>query len=685
MEPDFGGYATRAGLKCSDGRVIKPEAFQHMDGKMVPLVYMHGHKEPGNLLGKVLLQHREDGVYAYGFFNDTPNGLIAKKAVQHGDIDSLSIWANGLKEVNKNVSHGNIREVSLVLSGANPGAKIDQVRIQHSDDPDDSTEVEDEAIIHTGLALDLPEEGDEDDVQHAEGEGETLMDIFNAFNEKQKNVVKYMIGAALEEAQAEHADTDTAAVAGSATDVDTSTESTTDTDTGLAHQEGTGTMTKNLFEGNDGVASETPKGPVISHADVQSIFEHGKKLGSFKEAIQHFLDEKDLRPDSASLQHGITNIEVLFPDARTISSTPEFEKRRTEWVADFLASTHKTPFAKIKTMSADITQEDARAKGYIKGNYKKEEWFGVTKRTTSPTTVYKKQKLSRDDMLDITDFDVVAWLMAELRLMLEEEVARAALVGDGRDISDEDKVLDPLGASDGTGIRSILNDHELFVTTLNVNVADANSNYEEVVDAVMDGMEYYKGTGTPTFYTTVKQLNKFKKAKDTTGRRYYETNAAVAEALGVKKIVTVEAMNETAGLIGIIVNLQDYNLGTNAGGEITSFDDFDIDYNEYKYLMETRLSGALVKIKSALLIMETAANSVLIVPTKPTFDAVTGVITIPTQTGTVYKDAADTTLTAGAQTAIAAGAEKWIYAEATGAYHYADTVNDSWRFKRNPA
>jgi len=657
MEPDFGGYATKAGLKCTDGRVIQPQAFQHMDRKKVPLVYMHGHTSMDNVLGHALLEARPDGVYAYGFFNNSKNGQSAKLAVQHGDLESLSIYANQLKEMNKVVSHGSIKEVSLVLSGANPGAKIDQVRIQHSSDPDDVTELEEEAIIHTGLSLELPE--DEDDaVEHADDEDDmdedvTVKEIYDNMSEAEKNVVHYMIGAALEESggSAEHSDNDQ----------------------GIAHQEGNDDMTRNLFESQGGASTETQH--VISHSDVQAIFAEGVKRGSFKEAVQDYV-----------LAHGITNIEVLFPDAKAISNTPEFEKRRTEWVASVLAETHKTPFAKIKTLSADITQDEARAKGYIKGNYKLEEWFGVTKRTTSPTTVYKKQKLDRDDLLDITDFDVVAWLMAEMRLMLEEELGRAILISDGRSVGAEDKIKDPLGASDGTGIRSILNDHELFVTTLFVNVADAESNYEEVVDAVMDGMEFYKGTGTPTFYTTVKQLNKFKKAKDGMGRRIYNNNAEVAEALGVSRIVTVEPMNEVAGLIGIIVNLQDYNLGTNKGGEITSFDDFDIDYNQHKYLLETRLSGALTKIKSALVIKETAAANVLVAPLKPTFVASTGVVTIPNVTGVVYKgNDGTTTLSAGAQTALAAGASTTVYSVPAAGYYFANTAEDSWPFKRPAA
>lgn len=657
--PDFGGYATKADLRCSDGRVIQSSAFKHMDGKTVPLVWQHGHTSAENILGHARLEARADGVYAYGFFNGTPNGQHAKAAVQHGDLDSLSIYANQLKEMNKNVSHGNIREVSLVLSGANPGAKIDYVRIQHTSDPDDVTELDDEAIVHTGLNLDLPELDDE--VEHAEGDERTVKDIYDAMGEDEKNVLHYMIGAALEEAanksgSAEHSD---------------------DNEEGIAHQEGNDNMGRNVFDQNATSQNETH---TLSHEDVKGIVASAVKTGSLKQAVEQY-----------ALQHGIENIDVLFPDAKNITGAPELEKRRTEWVADVLANTRKTPFSRIKTFSGDLTQDEARAKGYIKGNYKKEEWFGVTKRTTTPTTIYKKQKLDRDDILDITDFDVVAFLKGEMRLMTEEEIARAILVGDGRDVGDEDKVKDPMGASDGAGIRSILNDHELFVTTLPVNTdkdgaAGGEQDYERVVDALMDGMQYYKGTGTPTFYTTIPHLNQFKKAKDLNGQRYYPTNAAVAEALGVRRIVTVEALqHQRPDVIGIVVNLEDYNVGTDRGGELTMFDDFDIDYNQYKYLMETRMSGALTKPKSALVLRKTAANSVLATPTKPAFVASTGVITIPTVTGVDYRDSNNNVLTAGPQTALAAGASATIYATPKANFHFADTVNDSWPFKRPAA
>lgn len=664
--PDFGGYATKAGLRCSDGRVIKAEAFKHMDGKKVPLVWQHGHSDPENVLGHALLESRSDGVYAYGFFNNTPKAMHVKNSVEHGDLDWLSIYANQLKETNKNVSHGNIREVSVVLAGANPGAKIDYVRVMHSDDPTDYIELDDEAVISHMGEIELPVEDEDEDVQHADGDDErTVKDVYDSLDEDQKRVVHYMIGAALESAgqngsgEAAHSDGD---------------DNTNEGD--LAHQEGSD-MTRNVFEqgAGDGAGQNDHS---LSHDAMQGIFSQAKKLGSLKAAVEQYAD---------SLQHGIENIDVLFPDAKNITGTPTLEKRRTEWVADVLANVRKLPFSRIKTMWGDLTQDDARAKGYVKGRFKKEEWFSVTKRTTTPTTIYKKQKLDRDDILDITDFDVVAWMKVEMRVMTEEEIARSILIGDGRDMADEDKVADPMGASSGAGIRSILHDHEFFVTRLDINpVTNGKEDYEVVVDAVMDGMEFYKGKGTPTLYTTVRELNKFKKSKDANGRRYYETNQAVAEALGVRKIVTVEAMQyQEPNLIGIIVNLDDYATGTDRGGELTMFDDFDIDYNQQKYLLETRLAGALTEPKTALVLNRVAEASTLVKPVKPGFAATTGVITIPTVTGVVYKDSDDNTLTAGPQTALNPGETMTVYAQPTTNHHFANTVEDSWPFKRPAA
>lgn len=655
IEADFGGWATKVGLRCSDGRTILKGAFQHQDEKRVPLVYQHGHNNVNNVLGHAILKNYDEGVYAYAFFNNTPGAQQAKELVQHGDITRLSIHANQLKESNKNVVHGHINEVSLVLAGANPGAVIDYVRLQHSNDPDDYTELDDTAIIHTGLQIDVgSDDENDDDLTHADDDA-TVADVYDTLNEEQKNVVHYLIGVALENAQAKSA-----------------THSALQGD--ISHQEGANGMTWNVFDQTDSGAKKREKKHELSHEDVKGIFADALKVGSIKEAV-----------NSYAIQHGIENIDVLFPDAKAVTGDIELEKRRTEWVSNVLNGTRHTPFARIKTFTADLTQDEARAKGYIKGNYKLEEWIGVSKRTTTPTTIYKKQKLDRDDLIDITDFNVVAFLKSEMRLMAEEEIARAILIGDGRSAGSDDKVKDPLGASDGAGIRSIYNDHELFVTTLYVNVDDDDSSYEEVVDAVMDGMEFYKGTGTPTFYTTIPQVNLFKKARDLNGQRYYKNNAEVAEALGVDKIVNVEPMKELDDLIGVIVNLADYNVGTDRGGELTMFDDFDIDYNQQKYLLETRLSGALIKPKSALIIKKTAKANVLVKPTKPSFVSSTGVITIPTKTGVVYKDSDGDTLSAGAQTALAEGASMMVYAVADTGYYFANTAEDNWTFKRPDA
>lgn len=686
VKPDFSGYATKTDIECSDGRTIMPDAFKGMHKVKVPLVWQHVHNDIEQILGHAILEARPDGVYSYGYFNDTPKGQSAKKMVQNGDLDSLSIYANQLVERSKKVFHGVIKELSLVIAGANSGAKIDNVNLAHGDDS--LTELEDEVIISMGIPLDSLSHSDEEDsedsedssdevdendkeadsedvvVEHAENAEETLQDVFDTLNPKQRNLFDYMMTAAIDELQSKN-------------DV-THSEEAPEEDS-LAHQEGIDDMgtTRNIFDQSR--TDSDGKKPVITHDDIKGIFDDGRKRGSFREAVYAFIEDKGLK-------HGIDSIDVLFPDAKTLSATPEFDKRRTEWVSRVLGAVHKTPFARIKTISADLTQDEARAKGYIKGNMKLEEWIGVTKRSTDPTTIYKKQALDRDDILDISDFDVVTWLMGEMRLMLEEEIARSILIGDGRDPSAEDKVKDPMGASSGPGIRSILNDHELYTTTLYVNVGDASSSYEEVVDAVMDGMEYWKGTGTPTFFTTIRELNKFKKARDADGRRLYTSNAQVAEALGVDQVVTVEPMNGFTDLVGIIVNLFDYNIGTNKGGEITSFDDFDIDYNKHKYLMETRLSGALTKLKTALVIKKTASNSVLATPTKPAFVSSTGVVTIPTVTGVVYKDApGGSTISAGAMDALDAGESVTIYAEPASGYHFADTINDSWLFKRPAA
>lgn len=657
---DFSGYATKANLKCSDGRTITPQAFQHMDGVQVPLVWQHGHKEPANVLGHAVLEAREDGVYCQGYFNETPQGQTAKALVQHEDIKALSIFANQLVEKSKQVLHGMIREVSLCLAGANPGAFIDNVTVAHSDGSGgyDYEELDDAAIISSWTPLEIAHQDSEDeDLEHA-----TVKEVYNSLTAEQKDVVNYMIGAALEAAggDAQHSDDNP----GDPAD--------TDEDENLEHQEGTN-MSRNVFEQQNGGAG-AQQGHTLSHDDIRGIVAQADKLGSMKEAVEEY-----------ALAHGINDIEVLFPEARNITSTPEFNKRRTEWVSSVLGGTHKTPFSRIKTITADITMEEARAKGYIKGTLKKEEWFSVTKRTTGPTTVYKKQKLDRDDVIDITDFDVVAWMKGEMRLMLEEELARAILISDGRDVSDEDKVKDPMAAVDGNGIRSILHEHELFATTINVSLDGTNA-YRDAVESIMLGMEWYKGTGTPTLFTTLGTLNRTLLTKDGMGRRLWRTKADLAAEMGVDNIVTVEVMEDEDDLYGIVVNLQDYNIGADKGGEVSLFDDFDIDYNQLKYLIETRISGALTKIKSALVVKVAPTGDTLATPVEPGFVESTGVVTIPTVTGVVYKDAADdSTLTAGAQTALAAGESLEVYAVPASGYYFGSSEDDNWTFTRPAA
>lgn len=646
MEPDFSGYATKAGLKCSDGRVITPEAFQHQAGQRVPLVWQHGRSTPMNVLGYVMLEHREDGVYARGFFNDTEDARQAKALVQHGDIDSLSIFANQLVEKAKVVMHGFIREVSLVLSGANPGAKIDFINLQHSDG--EVEELTDEALIYTGLSLTHSTEETEmadkatdkptDDLAHT-----SMQEVYDSLDEDQKTLVHYMIGTALEQASAGHSG-------------DTDAEDT------ITHQEGT-TMTRNVFDQTG--AAEGAEKYELTHDDVKGIVADAVKCGSLKAAAESF-----------ALEHGITNIDILFPDAKTISDTPEWDKRRTEWVAGVLGKTRHTPFSRIKTRSANITHDEARAKGYIKGNLKKEEFFGLTQRTTGPTTIYKKQKLDRDDVVDITDFDVVSWMKGEMRLMLEEELARAILIGDGRSALDEDKIKDPMGAVDGLGIRSIANDHDLYATTINVNLLDSNSSYAELIEAVLLNRKFYKGTGTPTFYTTETVLTKLLLLKDGMGRRLYKNITELADELRVDTIVPVEVMEGETDLVGIIVNLADYNVGADKGGELSMFDDFDIDYNQLKYLMETRISGALVKLKSALVIREVAGSDVLVVPAEPVFNGTS--VTFTSSPQYVYKNS-DTGLLVSGTVNVAAGTTLNVSAEAASGYYFANSEYD-WSF-----
>lgn len=564
---DFSGWATRNDLLCSDGRTIRKDAFKHNDGQIVPLVWNHQHNEPDNVLGHALLENRDEGVYAYCSFNDSKSGKEAKEIVTHGDVRSLSIFANQLKQSGMDVLHGAIREVSLVLAGANPGAYIDSVMAHGSDCETGIIVNYDENALMLYHSEDKKEEPKDKDEKKSEKD-ETVADVFNTLTDKQKTVVYAMIGQALEENEASEKD-----------------EKTDNSEGGKE------TMKHNVFDKEDNQNT-------LSHADTDAIFADVKRYGSLKDSV---------------IAHGITNIDYLFPDAQTVTNTPQFIQRDMGWVQKVMNSIHHTPFSRIKSILADITAEDARAKGYIKGNLKVDEVFTLLKRTTTPTTVYKKQKLDRDDLVDITDFDTVAWLKSEMRLMLDEEIARAILVGDGRIGSSNDKINEQ-------NIRPIWKDEALYTIKAPVTVAanaTADQKAKAFIRTVIKSRKDYKGSGDPTLYTTEDVLTDCLLLEDSTGRVIYDTVAKLATALRVKEIITVPVMENlsridgatTYDLKGIIVNLDDYNVGADKGGAVNMFDDFDIDYNQQKYLIETRCSGALTKPYSAITIEETVASA----------------------------------------------------------------------------
>ena len=576
MEYDFSGWATRNDIKCSDGRTIRRDAFKDNDGKTVPLVWNHQHNDNFNVLGHAMLENRDDGVYAYCKFNDTESGRNAKLLVENGDITSLSIYANQLKQKGGNVLHGAIREVSLVLAGANPEAYIDTI-VKHSDDDDE------EAIIYTGLndaELSLEhgscgtkstsesdtEKKKKNELEHAkEGDDmaeKTVQEVFDTLTEEQKTVVYALIGQALED----------------------------------KNNEGDGNMKHNAFDNDDSVYT----GGELSHDAINEIFSDAKRQGSLRESFLAHAND-----------YGITNIDYLFPDAKAMSNAPDFIKRDTGWVQKFMASLHHSPFSRIKSIFADITEDEARAKGYIKGNMKKNEVFTLLKRTTTPTTIYKKQKLDRDDVVDITDFDVVAWIKTEMRMMLDEEIARAVLVGDGRLSSSDEKINE-------TNIRPIWTDDDLYtiksLLTLSASTTD-DEKAKAFIKSIVKARKDYKGSGNPTLYTTEDMLTNCLLLEDSMGHRLYKNESEVAQAMRVKEIVTVPVMenltrsveSKTRTLEGIVVNPIDYNVGADKGGAINMFDDFDIDYNQQKYLIETRCSGALTKPYSAIAIESVTA------------------------------------------------------------------------------
>ena len=559
---DFSGWATKANLKCSDGRIIMKNAFKHNDGQTVPLVWNHEHNSPEYVLGHALLENRDEGVYARCKFNDTESGNTAKLLVQHGDVKALSIYANQLKQNMSNVIHGNIREVSLVLAGANPGAYIESV-IKHGEESDE------EAVIYTGEGLTLYHAESEKEETDTKDEKEdanvadekTIGDVLDSLTEEQKNVVYSLIGQALED--------------------------TYESDESDDNEEDNEDMKHNVFE------NDTPEN-TLSHDAIEAIINDGKRYGSLKESfLAHAGD------------YGIDNIDYLFPEAKNLNTPPEFIQREMGWVQKVIGGTHHTPFSRIKSTFADITEDDARAKGYIKGNLKREEVFSLLKRTTTPTTIYKKQKLDRDDLVDITDLDVVTWLKSEMRMMLDEEIARAILVGDGRLSSSDDKINEQ-------NIRPIWKDEDLYTIKHKITVSNTATDDDKAkafIKAAIKSRKGYKGSGTPTLFTTEDVVTNCLLLEDGVGRRIYNSVTDLATALRVKEIVTVEVMeglsrsdgsSGTLSLMGIIVNLADYNVGADKGGAINMFDDFDIDYNQQKYLIETRCSGALIKPYSAI-------------------------------------------------------------------------------------
>jgi phage head maturation protease len=771
-KPDFSGWATMANLRCSDGRVILTEAFAHQDGEELPLIWAHGHKDIENVLGKVVLHAKPLGMWVDAYFNTTAKGLHAKNAVQHGNIKKMSIWANELTEKivgrDRQVSHGSMKEVSLVIAGANPGADIIDVNLEHSWDPDGPLP---ETAIITGPGF--FEFVNHDGMSHADAAvldkedevTETYEDIIETMNEKQQNVLWSLVAdaagikhddldkdqsagddqssgddAAGGDDQSSGDDTasegdqssgdDTASEGdqssgddtadgddqssgddtGSETTGSSEGESTTEGDKpnegedksaegdkpadsdadengelkhhnvfdeaeGFTHhqQEGFTEMTRNAFEMHaDAAAGVAPPGgrKTLQHDQLQTIVADGKRLGSFKEALLAHADE-----------YGIGNIELLFPDARAIDSTPELITRQMEWVTKVLEGVSKRPYARIKSLSADVTHEAARANGYIKGDMKKKEFFELAKRETGPKTIYKMQQLDRDDIIDITELDVVTWLWAEMRLMLNEEIARAILIGDGREPDDKYKI-------DEDKIRPIAHDHEFYTDVVQV---PANVTPQSIITNVLRARPKYKGVGQPTAFCTEDVLTDLLLIEDKLGRRKYDDETDLARAMRVKEFVPVEVMQghttDDGDLLLVLVNLSDYVVGTDKGGQISTFEDFDIDFNQHKYLIEGRMSGALMKHKRAQVVVRTAGTLVATANGfVPTFNEETGVVTIPNKTGVVYKNQeTDDTLTAGAQTALDPGEQLDVMAVPASGYYFPHNIDTDWSFLRPPA
>ena len=586
---DFKGWATKFGILCADGRIIQHGAFDDIDGAKVPLVYNHNHGDINSVLGHAYMECRKDGVYAYGYFNDSENAQIAKDAVMHGDMDSLSIWANHLQQRGPYVQHGEIKELSLVLAGANPGAYIEDVALAHGDTIDNDDY---EAYIYSGDSL---------EIMHSDEEGEdevankSIQDVVDTMTPEQQEAFYAAVGSALaedpnalddDEEYEDDKDDDNEDYDDDVKDPDEYEDYDDSEEYEEEDDDDMGAITHNLFEGNN-----ADNGDVLSHSEMQEIIEDGKRYGSMKESF---------------LAHGITNIEYLFPDAKNLNTPPEFIARDQGWVTEVMNGVHHTPFSRIKSTFADLREDEARARGYIKGKLKKEEVFSLLKRTTTPQTIYKKQKIDRDDVIDITDFDVIVWLKAEMRMMLNEEIARAVLVGDGRLTSSDDHIKED-------NIRPIWKDADLYTIKYPITITKDTTAAEKAtafIEACVRARIEYKGSGNPKLFAPESIITECLLLKDKNGRIIYDNIEKLATACRVSKIVSVPVMEgltrvdktDTLALQGIIVNLQDYNIGADKGGAINMFDDFDIDYNAQKYLIETRISGALIKPLSAIAI-----------------------------------------------------------------------------------
>lgn len=585
---DFSGWATKYGTRCSDGLTIQNGAFDSQDGCRVPLVMSHSHTSADSILGYAILEKRNEGLYTYGVFNNTSSGRAMKEAVRHGDITSLSICANNLDRVDNYISHGTIREVSLVLAGANPGAFIESV-IYHGE-PLDYDETE--GIIYSGEGLSLRQlqrrdadpTGGYDNIKHAdsdpdEDEDKTVAEVLNTLNDEQKAAVAIMIGAVKEEMEDEEEDNK---------------------------------MKHNMFV--DEYTGESGGIDILSHEDQAAIFEEARRCGHFKDAynsaveelnLEHSIDTTGMVTPTGTNNYGVRDLSMLFPDSKSVALQPDFISRDMGWVTEVMGSVHRTPFSRIRSIHADITEDEARARGYMKGNKKKEEVFTLLKRSTGPTTIYKKQKVDRDDILDVTDFDVALWIKGEMEIMLREEFARAILVGDGRPADSDDKIKEDC-------IRPIAKDVSLYSIKNVVDVNYGEAKYaKKVIDSIIKSRKEYKGSGSPVFFTTEDLLTDMLLLEDEVGHKLYKTEQELATTLRVRKIVPVSVMenqkinysNKDYMLGGIIVNLADYNVGTDRGGEQNMFEGFDIDYNQLKYLMETRASGALIKPFSAITIL----------------------------------------------------------------------------------